>query len=43
MNLRQLPAEMIDARDKRAAAEGINRSELLRRLLEAGLKRRSKA
>jgi hypothetical protein len=38
----RLPAEMIAALDKRAVAEGINRSELLRRLIEAGLKRRPK-
>jgi predicted DNA binding CopG/RHH family protein len=38
----RLPAETIAALDQRAAAEGINRSELLRRMIEAGLKRRSK-
>jgi metal-responsive CopG/Arc/MetJ family transcriptional regulator len=34
---------MIAALDERAAAEGVSRSELLRQLIEAGLKRRPKA
>jgi len=36
----RLPQTMIAALDKRAEAEGVTRSETMRRLLEAGLKRR---
>jgi metal-responsive CopG/Arc/MetJ family transcriptional regulator len=33
---------MIDSLDSRAEAEGVTRSETMRRLIEAGLKRRPK-
>jgi len=34
-----LPAELIAALTERAAAEGVSRSELLRRLVELGLQK----
>jgi hypothetical protein len=40
LRARWSPGRMIAALDRRAAAESFNRSELLRRLIEAGLKRR---
>ena len=39
----RVPAELIAAVDAYAAKAGINRSDAMRRLLEAGLKRRPKA
>jgi hypothetical protein len=39
----RLPQEMIDALDTVAKGEGASRSEIIRRLIEAGLKRRAKA
>ena len=39
----RLPPPMIEALDERAEAEGVTRSETMRRLIEAGLKRRPKA
>jgi hypothetical protein len=38
----RVPAELIAAVDDYAAKAGINRSDAMRRLLEAGLKRRPK-
>jgi hypothetical protein len=40
LRARWSPGRMIAALDRRAAAESFNRFELLRRLIEAGLKRR---
>jgi metal-responsive CopG/Arc/MetJ family transcriptional regulator len=39
----RVPAELIAAVDAYAAKAGINRSDAMRRLIEAGLKRRPKA
>ena len=39
----RLPQDMIDSLDGRAKTEGATRSEIMRRLIEAGLKRRPKA
>jgi hypothetical protein len=39
----RLPQDMIDSLDARAEADGVTRSETMRRLIEAGLKRRPKA
>jgi hypothetical protein len=38
----RLPQDMIDSLDTRAKSEGVTRSETMRRLIEAGLKRRPK-
>jgi hypothetical protein len=38
----RLPSAMIEALDSRAEADGVTRSETMRRLIEAGLKRRPK-
>jgi metal-responsive CopG/Arc/MetJ family transcriptional regulator len=38
----RLPREMIDALDTVAKGEGASRSGVIRRLIEAGLKRRPK-